>query len=575
MYAKRRANAFAGEAGGSLNAVMSAPTAPESNRSSSRLSHQPTSRLKHRLVAENALAKVTGILVSAEKADLEEALAILGRTFGADRVRAIVFGPESDTEDRSREWCAPGMEPLLHKLRDLPSSWFRWGFGEARSGREVIVPDTADLPDEASDERESLLGLGVRSFLQIPTLIAGRLIGFLSLDYGHVKNVVPLEDVDLLRTASQVIAAYLDRKKAEEALHASETRLIYLSAHDDLTGAYNWPHFERLLGELNSAERMPLSLIMGDLNGLKLLNEAFGHQEGDSQLVRVSRILVDSCRPGDQVCRLGGDEFAVLMPNADAGEALRVCDRIREACAKPGISGLPVSIALGTATETYPAEDSHVLVKTAEERMDRSKLRENRSARHALISSLERSLWETSHETEEHARRLQQLALKVGGLLDMRDSELDELALVASLHDIGKIAIPDSILEKPGSLTREEWEIMKKHPEIGCRIAGASECLSALADAILSHHEWWDGSGYPQGLRGEEIPLTSRIVSIVDAYDAMTHGRPYRRPVDPEEAFRELRRCAGSQFEGSLVDIFVKEVSAEARIIRLGSDTMR
>jgi HD-GYP domain-containing protein (c-di-GMP phosphodiesterase class II) len=145
----------------------------------------------------------------------------------------------------------------------------------------------------------------------------------------------------------------------------------------------------------------------------------------------------------------------------------------------------------------------------------------------------------------------------------MSDSELDDLALLATLHDIGKIAIPEGIIVKPGDLSSEEWELIWKHPEIGYRIAGASPELAPIAEAILAHHEWWDGSGYPRGLKVTEIPLISRVVAIVDAYDVMTHGRPYKESVNEEEALKELQRMAGTQFDPELIAVFMNMLNEE------------
>lgn len=173
--------------------------------------------------------------------------------------------------------------------------------------------------------------------------------------------------------------------------------------------------------------------------------------------------------------------------------------------------------------------------------MYRSKLLESKSVRATTISSLRRTLFEKSHDTEEHTLRIQQLALQVGRVFGLSDSELDDLSLLATLHDIGKIAIPEGIIIKPGNLSPEEWELIWKHPEIGYRIAGASPELAPIAEAILAHHEWWDGNGYPRGLKGEEIPLTSRIIAIVDAYDAMTRGDPTKMRWEKKKVCRNFR----------------------------------
>ena len=186
------------------------------------------------------------------------------------------------------------------------------------------------------------------------------------------------------------------------------------------------------------------------------------------------------------------------------------------------------------------------------------KLVEHQSVHSAIISSLEKALEERDYETEAHVKRIKKLALKLGKELNLSEETLDEVVLLAALHDIGKIFIADSIILKPTSLTKEEWQAIKRHPEVGYRIAASSAELASIAKGILYHHEWWDGKGYPKGLAGESIPLISRIISIVDAYDAMTNDRPYRKALSTEKAIEELKRCAGTQFDPTLVNKFIE-----------------
>ncbi|HAA86108.1 MAG TPA: diguanylate cyclase [Kosmotogaceae bacterium] len=341
------------------------------------------------------------------------------------------------------------------------------------------------------------------------------------------------------------------RKRAEE-------RIRHLSFHDYLTDLYNRAFIEEELSRLSNSRALPLGILMCDVNGLKLVNDAFGHQEGDRLLQSFAKVLRGSCRREDLIGRWGGDEFLFLLPNATEQKLSNLVDRIRTYCNKVSNGNIPISVSAGYAMLTDPKQSVDAVIDLAEERMYRNKLIESRSARSAIITSLERTLRETTEETQEHAHRMRSLARKVGETLSLSPDELNSLELLASLHDIGKISIPSSILSKPGPLTSEEWKTVKKHPEVGYNIARSTPDLLSIADAILSHHERWDGSGYPQGLRKKAVPLLARIIAVIDAFDVMTCGRPYRSRVSPSEAIAELIRCSGSQFDPDIVEVFVK-----------------
>lgn len=337
-----------------------------------------------------------------------------------------------------------------------------------------------------------------------------------------------------------------ERKQAEEDIR-------YLSYHDNLTGLYNRAFFEEELIRICTNRQLPIGLIIGDVNGLKLVNDTLGHMEGDKVIKQAADIFRKSCRKEDIISRWGGDEFIVLLPQCDNAGTMRVYQRISDSCIEIDSLATRINISLGMAIQNSLDQDIKDVIKEAEEKMYRNKLLESRSTRSSFIKTLEKALWEKSHETKEHCQRLQEMAYKIGKSLNLTGSELDELTLLAALHDIGKITIPNSILDKPGKLTPEEWETIKNHPETGYRIALSSPELASVAEAILHHHEWWDGSGYPLGLKGEKIPLISRIIAITDTYDVMTNGRPYKKAVSKEEALAEIKRCAGTQFDPALV----------------------
>ncbi len=358
-------------------------------------------------------------------------------------------------------------------------------------------------------------------------------------------------DVNGERCILSIVTDITENKHAED-------EIMFLSFHDRLTGLYNRAYFEEKLLRLNTRRQLPISLIIGDVNGLKVINEALGHHQGDKLLQAVSESIRYTCRPEDIVARWGGDEFIILLPRCDRDKADKILERIKTACLGINVLPIQISISLGAATKADAAMDIREIIKEAEDKMYRNKLLEAASIRSSFLNSLQNALWTRSHETEAHCRRLQDMVTNIGQVIDLCSSEMDNLRLLAALHDIGKIAIPSNILDKPGELTHEEWDMMRKHPEIGYRIALSSPEMAPIAEAILHHHERWDGSGYPGGKKAGEIPLLSRILALADAYDVMVNGRPYQKSITHKEALQEIKRCAGSHFDPELVEKTIK-----------------
>ncbi len=342
---------------------------------------------------------------------------------------------------------------------------------------------------------------------------------------------------------------------------AKEEEIQYLSYHDFLTDLYNHRFFEEAKKRFDDQSFLPLSIIIGDINGVKLINDAFGHGAGDDLIAKTAKIIRGCCREGDILARTGGDEFSILLPKTDSETAFEIMENIKAACEdyNSSISNdiFRLNMSLGYSTRDSMGEDVDKAIKAAEDYMYKRKLLEHKSSHSAILASIRATMLERSQETEEHAERLIKLTKKVGAHLGLSQIELDELELLATLHDIGKVGIDDRILNKPGKLNEEEWVEMKKHPEIGYRIAMSSPDLVSIAEYILCHHERWDGKGYPQGLKGEEVPLISRILAVVDAYDAMTEDRPYRKAMGKEDVIMEILNNAGSQFDSDIVDIFI------------------
>lgn len=341
-------------------------------------------------------------------------------------------------------------------------------------------------------------------------------------------------------------------------------QIQYLSYHDVLTGLYNRAYFLEALERLNTPGQHPISVIVGDINGLKLINDALGHVAGDHILTQIARILKQCSRDGDLVARTGGDEFTILLPKTGQEVTSQIVAQIKDACALYATEydreTYYADISLGYATKETVHDTFAKAMKLAEDYMYKRKLLESKSLHNSIIASIKTTMFEKSNETEAHAERIAVLARRLGEALGLSDDELVALELLSTLHDIGKIGVDLNILTKIGELSAEDWQEIKRHPEIGYRITQAAPELRHISDFILSHHERWDGLGYPQGLAGFDIPLLSRILSIVDAYDAMTEDRAYRKALPQEEAREKIRQGRGSQFDPAIVDIFLEHV---------------
>ncbi|MFP4370790.1 MAG: diguanylate cyclase [Halanaerobium sp.] len=342
-----------------------------------------------------------------------------------------------------------------------------------------------------------------------------------------------------------------ERKKQEKEIE-------YLSYKDKLTGLYNRRFFEEEMERLDTERQLPLSIIMSDVNGLKIINDSYGHKKGDELLKKTAQILENSIREEDILARQGGDEFAVLLPRTDKKEAEKILKRIKEETGKFRNEKLPISIALGTATKNKTEQDIKEVLQKADNNMYQNKLTASRSTKSNIVQNLLNALAAKSHETKDHAVRMTRLAFNLGEKIELSHSELDRLSLLATLHDIGKTNISEEVLNKPDKLNKKEWKLMKNHSEQGYKIALASEEFAVVAKDIFAHHENWDGSGYPRGLAGEEIPYLARIIFIIDAYDVMTHQLPYSKAISTKEALAEIKKCAGSQFDPGLVSSFIE-----------------
>jgi diguanylate cyclase (GGDEF)-like protein/putative nucleotidyltransferase with HDIG domain len=369
-------------------------------------------------------------------------------------------------------------------------------------------------------------------------------------------------------------------------------RAMRLALTDPLTGLGNHRHFhERLERELRNAQekRLPLTLCLVDVDDFKRVNDRFGHPAGD----RVLSHLATRLRQTGEAFRLGGDEFALLLPGYDEGSALTAAASVVERIAALELDQLgSVTVSVGVATSPAHAGDRDELIRLADSalywakeygknrvrsyRPDVIELAElkrlasgpDRAARFRAAASLARAVDARDVYTGSHSQRVAELAARMARRLGLPDEEVELTRLAASLHDLGKLAIPEEILRKPGPLTEPERLVLERHPQIGFRML-ESLGVDPVAEWVLHHHERWDGSGYPDGLPGDQIPLGARIIFVADAYDAMTSERVYRRRVLPQQAIAELQRCAGTQFDPEIVDAMAEELAASEETLRV------
>jgi diguanylate cyclase (GGDEF)-like protein len=341
---------------------------------------------------------------------------------------------------------------------------------------------------------------------------------------------------------------------------AYEQKLLFQRNHDFLTGLYSRVYFENALKlERNN---VGFTLLIVDINGLKLVNDSFGHEMGDSVLKKTAQLMSQMCSDDSIVARYGGDEFVFLLHTKSADETESFIHRLEDAAKQVSIESFHLSLSYGYATRTSLAEDVQQVMKRAEDMMNRNKLYESNSAKNKSIGLVINSLFAKSNRESAHSKRVSSLCAFLAEQLGLPEREVNRMRVAGLMHDIGKIGVEEAILNKPDRLTPEEWEVMKRHPEIGYRILSASSEFSDLSMAILEHHERWDGKGYPRGLSKERISKQARIIMIADSYDAMTSERSYKKPLSKEEAIEEIRACSGTHYDPAIVEVFLANIHA-------------
>lgn len=334
----------------------------------------------------------------------------------------------------------------------------------------------------------------------------------------------------------------------------------FLSYNDQLTGLGNRRNFEETLEETITSHKFPCSVVVSDINGLKMVNDSFGHEKGDELLLKYAKSLKRLNLDKKCTSRIGGDEFSIILPYTEFEKTERMVNDLVSYCSGESVNGVTLSVSFGIATMYNEDESINEILKIAEDKMYQQKLYMYASRKDNTIEIINNTLHAKNKREQLHSKRVSELAEKTAKCLGMNQTQQNKLKTAGLMHDIGKIGIPEELLNKPSNLTEEEYREVSKHPEIGYRILKASGKMMEIADCVLSHHEKWDGTGYPRGIKGEEISLEARIISIADTYDAITNNREYRIGLPKEVAIAELIKFKGIQFDPNLVDVFVNEV---------------
>ncbi|MGM0380101.1 MAG: PAS domain-containing protein, partial [Bacillota bacterium] len=502
---------------------------------------------------QKILAEISSSLLKIDSLSIDKklnnTLKNIGEFLNVDQGFVFKFSENNKFMSNIHQWNKKGSISNISKIQNIPVINF-W-MEKFSEDKFINISNLDELTKSAKDQMSILNEYKIKSIFCMPIFIENKLFGFIGFNTFNKKRIFSKEEIRLLKIFKDVITSAFSK-------YIYDKKINKLTYNDSLTGLFNRRFFEKELTRLDTKRQIPISVIVADINGLKIINDSLGHEKGDKLLIKSANILKSLLRKEDILARQGGDEFAILLPQTKSREAEDIISRIKSVSKKTKGDELTVSIALGTATKTKINQDIYEILKKADNNMYQNKLSESKSAKNKMVKSLLNTLAVKSNETKKHAKRMTDLSKIFGKKLGLSNYELNRLVLLSTLHDIGKTTISEEILKKPGKLTEEEWKIVKKHSESGYRIANSSQEFALVAEDIYAHHEKWSGDGYPRELKGKEIPYLARIICIIDAYDVMTHDQPYKKAISKKAALNEIKRCAGSQFDPKLAEIFIE-----------------
>ncbi len=438
------------------------------------------------------------------------------------------------------------MNPVAERLTGYAAREAR-----GRPLKEIFRVENEETREKVRDLADRVLSSGEVVHLGNHVVLLGKEGTRISIE----DSAAPIRNVLGDLTGVVVVCSDVTERKERQR------EIAYLSTHDQLTGLRNRRSMEEAMERLDTKEHLPLGIIVADVNGLKLTNDAFGYAMGDRLLQAAAGVLERACGEEGVVGRIGGDEFAVLLPGGDLPKVEACAENILREAAKVDFGETVIfSLALGYAVKKEQNEDLEKIRLQAENALGTHKLKYGKIMRSRTVERVLHHINLRYDREQVHTEQVAKYSEALSRALGYDEHRVEIVKAAAVLHDIGKIMVPLELLNKKEPLSEEEFALIRKHPETGYQILRSVEEYAGLAEYVLYHHERWDGKGYPEGLRGGQIPAVSRIISVADAYEAMTANRPYQRAKTSEEAVAEMRRCAGTQFDPCLVEIFLEKV---------------
>jgi len=421
-------------------------------------------------------------------------------------------------------------------------------WGEAVRQKKPIVVNDFSKPNPLKKGHPQG-HVALNNFMTIPVIIDDIIVAVVGL--GNKINDYDDNDVYQLTLLMNGVWNAIARREVQE-------NIKYLGFHDPLTDLYNRRFFEEELNRLDTERNFPISIIMGDVNGLKITNDVFGHKYGDLLLKKVAGVLKRVCRADDIIARSGGDEFLILLPKTDYEEAEKMISRIKTELSKEKVKFIKCSMSMGAHTKLDKSHSIDEIQEIAEEKMYFVKSTEKKEFQQEAVDFMIKTLHENMEKEHIHSINVSQLCEIMGKEMDLSEKDIQNLKTSGYLHDIGKVALEPKYLDENYTLSSQEKTDVKRHAVLGYRILNSLDSTHELAEAVMFHHEHWDGSGYPKGLKGEDIPLNSRIITLVEYYDRLLFGNNGSSPLSKEETLSLIRSNAGAKFDPQLVEVFLK-----------------